>query len=62
VNAADADKNKTVQYTIRASDDVKKLIHVSPGSGEIVVGGTSMGSEKIDKEQVAHFCGAKLDP
>ncbi len=50
VTADDADKNKTVRYSIRASDEVRKLIHVSPSSGEVSVGGSSM--EKIDRELV----------
>ena len=53
VGADDADKNKTLKYSIRANDDIKKLVHVSPSSGEISVGGSSMGSEKIDREMVS---------
>ncbi len=52
VTAEDADKNKTVKYSIRGSDEVKKLVHVSPSSGDISVGGSSKGSEKIDRELV----------
>jgi len=44
VSASDADQNKTVSYSIRASKDVKKLISVSQLSGEIVV------ANRIDHE------------
>jgi cadherin 23 len=52
VNADDADKNKTVRYSVRANDEVKKLVRVSPTSGEITVGGSAAGQEKIDREAV----------
>ena len=55
VTADDVDKNKTVKYSIRGSDEVKKLVHVSPSSGDISVGGSSKGSEKIDRELVRIF-------
>ena len=48
VNAEDADKNKTVKFSIRGNEDVKKLVNIATNSGEISVG----GSEKIDRESV----------
>lgn len=45
VVADDADKNRTINYFIETSNDIKELIQITKHSGDIVV------SDKIDHEK-----------